>query len=172
MRVRDQIQPEGPGDYAAVDRLLREAFECDAEAVLVQELRSQVTPVVSLVATADTEMVGYVMLSPVTIQGPRADCRGMGLGPLAVAHTHRGRGLGGQLVRSGLNACHQRGFDVAFVLGHPDYYQRFGFQVAAPLGLHYRSAELDPWFLVKELSLGRLAGVRGMVRYHRLFNSV
>ena len=170
MPLPDRIRAELPEDYPAVDRLLRAAFATGAEADLVKELRAQVEPLISLVAVHGREVVGHVMLSPVTGEGFAAEAGGMGLGPLAVATTHQGRGVGGELVRCGLNVCRESGYGLAFVLGHPEYYRRFGFQAAVDHGLHYRSAELDPWFMVAELSPGSVAGAHGLVRYHRLFD--
>ena len=51
------------------------------------------------------------------------------------------------------------------VLGHPEYYPRFGFEPAAPRGLHYQGPEFDPVFFVTELRDGALAEARGFVVY-------
>lgn len=165
-----RIRSETTEDHAAIDRLLRAAFESDAEAVLVKELRTQVDSVIVRVAVDDTGVLGFVMLSPVTIGGQAVN--GMGLGPLAVAPNVQGRGIGGQLVDSGLEACRQMGGELVFVLGHPEYYRRWGFRSAADFGLHYRSTELDTWFMVSELKPRRLTEYAGIVRYHRLFDSL
>jgi putative acetyltransferase len=55
------------------------------------------------------------------------------------------------------------------VLGHAAYYPRFGFQLASPLGLRYRSEVFDLSFFVLELAPGALSGISGWVRYHEAF---
>jgi putative acetyltransferase len=96
----------------------------------------------------------------------------MALGPLAVEPADQARGLGGMLVRAGLEACAARGAGLVFVLGHPGYYPRFGFEPAAACGFHYRSADFDRAFFVKELLPGAVRGRSGWVRYHEAFEKV
>jgi len=80
------------------------------------------------------------------------------------------QGVGSKLVRAGLHACRERGHRVVFVLGHADFYPRFGFRSAAPLGFRYGNSELDRYFMVAELSTRALAGLSGSVRYHPEFD--
>jgi predicted N-acetyltransferase YhbS len=68
-----------------------------------------------------------------------------------------------------LQACRERNVGVVFVLGHSEYYPRFGFRPASELGFHYRTTEYDPAFFVLELSPEAIAGRSGWVRYHRAF---
>ena len=96
----------------------------------------------------------------------------MGLAPLAVLPEYQKQGVGSALVRAGLEVCRGIGAQLVFVLGHPDYYPRFGFQPVAPLGLHYQDERLDAYFFVVELSPGALEGVSGVVAYHPLFDGV
>jgi predicted N-acetyltransferase YhbS len=57
-------------------------------------------------------------------------------------------------------------------VGNPRYYSRFGFVLAAPLGLRYESDAFDSAFQVLELRPGSLAGRRGYVRYHDAFSAL
>jgi putative acetyltransferase len=75
------------------------------------------------------------------------------------------RCIGSRLVESGLETCREVGEHVVVVLGHADYYPRFGFRSAAEFGLHYRGTDFDPFFFVAELENGALEGIRGMVEY-------
>jgi putative acetyltransferase len=59
-----------------------------------------------------------------------------------------------------------------FLLGNPAYYGRFGFELAAPRGLHYESHAFDRGFQVLELAPGALEGVRGWVHYHPAFQEL
>ncbi|MEN8184324.1 MAG: N-acetyltransferase, partial [Myxococcota bacterium] len=167
-----EIRREEPGDRAAVHGVNARAFGRDGEADLVDALRGQVEPAVSLVALRGGVVVGHVFFSPVRIEGEGAQSRATALAPLAVLPEHQQHGIGSQLVRAGLDACHSLGEDVVFVLGHAGYYPRFGFQPAGPLGLRYRDLSPDPSFMVTELSPGALHGRTGWVRYAEAFERV
>jgi putative acetyltransferase len=80
-------------------------------------LREQASPLVSLVADEDGDIVGHVLFSPVTLAG-HADARIMGLAPMAVMPSKQRRGIGSMLARAGLDACRHLGFDAVVVLGH------------------------------------------------------
>jgi putative acetyltransferase len=75
-------------------------------------------------------------------------------------------------VRAGLAACAARGEELVFVLGHPAYYPRFGFRLAAPIGLRYGDGRFDGAFFVTELRPDAVAGRTGRVRYHPAFEGV
>ena len=120
------IRAEQEADRAPVRAVNVSAFETAAEADLVDVLREQARPIVSLVAEDGGQVVGHIMFSPVTLAG-HGEVKVMGLGPMAVAAEHQRRGIGSQLVAAGLDRCRQMGFNAVVVLGHPDYYPRFGF---------------------------------------------
>lgn len=164
------IRPEGPEDATAVSDLNRHAFETDAEARLVDELREAEPSIVSLVASLDDTIVGHILFSPVTISGAANDAHAVGLGPMAVLPDHQRKGIGSKLVHAGLTICGGMGARIVFVLGHPEYYPRFGFQPAASRGLQYKGEKFDPYFFVKEIEPGALADVSGMVEYHPVFD--
>lgn len=164
MRIRD----EAPGDRAAVRAVNEAAFEGPAEASLVELLRARASPLVSLVAEVDGEVVGYVAFSPVTLGG-RPELRLMGLGPMAVRPDRQGRGIGSALVRAGLDRCRALGAVAVVVLGHPGYYPRFGFVPGARLGLDSEYDVPEEVFMAQELTPGALAGASGTVRYHPAF---
>lgn len=166
IRIRPEVEP----DYPAVRRINEEAFGQPAEAALVDALRSEVHPYVSLVADIDGEIVGHVFFSPVTIDDGETVTTAMALGPMAVRPSRQRRGIGTRLVRQGLAACRQIGHPVVFVLGHPEYYPRFGFAPAAPRGLRCTYPVPDDVFMVVELEPRALAGRRGTVRYHEAFD--
>src|SRR5437773_8727579 len=96
-----QIRPEQPADVDAVRAVNQAAFEASTEANLVDALREQAEPIVSLVADDDGTIVGHILFSPVTLCG-HAEPRIMGLAPMAVLPAKQRRGIGSALVRSGL----------------------------------------------------------------------
>lgn len=147
------------------------AFETPAEANLVDALREQAQPLVSLVAEDDGAIVGHILFSPVSLSGHPA-LRIMGLGPMAVAPEHQRKGIGSALVRAGLERCRQRDFGAVVVLGHPAYYPRFGFSSSARFGLGCEYDVPEEVFMVVELQPGFLRGASGKVMYHAAFSNV
>jgi putative acetyltransferase len=126
-----------------------------------------------MVAELRGRLVGHIFFSPVAIDGPGASPPSAGLAPLAVAPDVQRRGAGSALIRAGLDACVLlAGWRAVFLLGDPAYYSRFGFVLAAPLGLRYENESFDPAFQALELAGGALSGCTGWVRYHEAFAKV
>jgi putative acetyltransferase len=163
------VRDERAADRGRVRAVQEAAFGRPDEARLVDALHASVAPLVSLVAEEGGRLVGHALFSPVAIEGAPAAPACCALGPIGVEPEAQGRGAGAALVRAGLARCRERGFGVAFVLGNPAYYGRFGFGPAAPLGLRYGVDALEPAFQVQELVPGALAGRRGVVRYAEAF---
>jgi len=158
------VHEETPGDMAAVHAIHAAAFPTDAEAGLVDLLRIRGKALISLVAAADGIIVGHVLFSPVTIDGPSGVAHGLGLAPVAVHPSHQRRGIGSALIRAGLDACRIRGIPFVVVLGNPRYYIRFGFETASARGLSNEYGA-DAAFMVQELVSGSLPATGGPVRY-------
>ena len=165
------VRPERPDDFSAVRAINRAAFESDGEADLVDALRTQASPLISMVADDDGVVVGHILFSPVTLTGhetiPIA-----GLAPMAVAPSRQRSGTGSALVRAGLSACREQGFAAVVVVGHPEYYPRFGFQPASQLGLTCEFEVADEAWMTLELTNGVLRGCHGTVRYHPAFQAL
>ena len=128
------IRPEQPDDIPAVRRVHEAAFPTAAEAKLVDRLRSNGKAAVSLVAHDETDIVGHILFTPVTLDPPAA-VMAFGLAPMAVLPGHEKHGVGRRLVQNGLAECHSRGACMVVVLGDPPYYGRFGFERASRHGL-------------------------------------
>jgi putative acetyltransferase len=162
------VRPESPGDIGAIRAVNLAAFETSLEADLVDALRAQASPVVSLVAEQGGTIVGHILFSPVTL-ADHPEARIGGLAPMAVAPQTQRRGIGSALVRAGLDACAM--FDAVVVLGHADFYPRFGFVPASRFGLRCEYDVPDEVFMAHELRPGALAGKRGTIRYHPAFDA-
>ena len=147
------------------------AFETPAEANLVDTLRAQAEPIVSLVAEAKGCVVGHIMFSPVALSG-HPDIKIMGLAPLAVLPEHQGKGIGSALVKTGLQRCRKLGFGAVVVLGHAEYYPRFGFLPSRHFGIGSEYEVPQEVFMVVELESGFLGGVSGRIKYHAAFKEV
>ena len=162
------IRLENVGDARCVRELNSLAFPTDAEANLVDALREEARPVISLVAVDDETLVGHIMFTPVELEGSPL-LKIMGLAPMAVVPDQQGRGIGAQLVASGLEHCEAMDVEAVVVLGHPAYYPRFGFVAASTRGIDSEYGVPDAAFMVLELKLGSLAGIEGTVHYHEAF---
>jgi len=162
------IREEAPADVAAIHAVERRAFDRAGEADLVDRLRADGALLVSLVADLDGHIVGHVAFSPVAIEGARDV---VGLGPVAVLPALQTCAIGARMIEEGLARARERGARAAVVLGHPDYYPRFGFVVSTRFGIRYPDVPEDA-FMAAELEPGALAGARGAVRYHPAFEVV
>lgn len=91
---------------------------------------------------------------------------------MAVLPESQRRGIGSRLVEAGLRECRGIGAGLVFVLGHPDFYPRFGLRPAGLFGLHWEQEAPDEVFLVKELGEGSLEGARGCVKFRPEFNTL
>lgn len=162
------VRAESPADRAQVFSLHQAAFGGDGEARLVDLLRAQASPFVSLVAEVEGELVGHIAFSPMTLPGSVGRLV-MGLAPVGVAPEWQRKGIGAALCRAGLEACRAMGVEAVFVLGHAEYYPKFGFAPAARFGISSEYEVPHDYFMALELEQGALAGVSGKVKYHEAF---
>jgi putative acetyltransferase len=147
------------------------AFETSTEANLVDVLREQAEPIVSLVADDGGAIVGHILFAPVTLMA-HPDLRIAGLAPMAVVPAKQRQGIGFALIHEGLERCGQLGFGAVIVLGHAEYYPRFGFTPASRFGLRCEYDVPANVFMALELDQGILKGKSGTIRYHPAFASV
>ena len=162
------VRSERSGDVAAIRGVNLAAFESAVEADLVDALRVQATPIVSLVADDSGSITGHILFSPVTLSGS-SDLKIMGLAPMAVLPARQREGIGSALVSAGLDACKRLGFGAVVVLGHAGYYPRFGFVPASRFGIASEYDVPDEVFMAIELEPGALNGTSGTIRYHSAF---
>jgi len=165
------IRAEKENERDAVYAVNASAFETKSEANLVDALLEKVQPVVSLVAVENGEVVGHIMFSPVFLSG-YPNLKMMGLAPMAVTPEHQRNGIGSALVRAGLERCRQLGFVAVVVLGHPEYYPRFGFSPASRFGIDSEYEVPEDVFMAIELQPGALIGKTGRVKYNAVFSNV
>jgi len=165
------IRAEEQNDWAAVHGVNASAFETPVEADLIDALRKQASPIVSLVAVDDKTVVGHILFTPVSLSG-HPGLKIMGLAPMAVAPSHQRRGFGSELVRAGLEQCKQIGYGAVVVLGHPQYYPRFGFVPSKHFGIGCEYEVPADVFMVLELQPGFLTGATGIIKYHAAFGAV
>jgi len=162
------IREERQGDAERIRGVNLAAFETSTEADLVDALRRRATPLLSLVAEDDANVIGHILFSPVALTSePRLIL--MGLAPMAVMPSRQRQGVGSTLVREGLERCRPLNVAAVVVLGHPGYYPRFGFLPAGRMSLRSEYDVPEEAFMVRELRNGVLTGVSGTIRYHPVF---
>ncbi len=166
------VRTERTEDHESVWHVNELAFGQRNEADLVDALRTNARPCISLVAVVDEQVVGHIFFSPVSIESENGVFTAMGLAPMAVLPEYQNQGIGSQLVREGLKECQRLGHGIVVVLGHANYYPRFGFTPASLKGLRSEYDVPDEVFMVTELVPGALEGRRGLVKYHPEFSKV
>lgn len=146
----------------------REAFGRDEEAELVKELLDDPSakPVLSLLAFIDNRAVGHILFTRTRLTNVEQNVSSVILAPLAVVPEVQKQGVGGKLINQGLKLLSETGTDLVFVLGHPEYYPRFGFQAAGHLGFEapypIPDKHADAW-MVQALRPGLIGSVSGKV---------
>ena len=164
------IRKETPNDHEAIREVHRRAFGCDDEAQLVDRLRCDGRVVVSLVAVVGDRVEGHILFSDLPIETDRGVIHAATLAPLAVVPECQKRGIGANLMRAGLEECKRLGRTIVVVLGHPEYYRRFGFR--AELTKALKAPFSGEAFMAIELVPGALKGVSGTVKYPTAFDAL
>lgn len=130
-------------------------------------------PLLSLVAETDGSLVGHILFTAAHLQPWNQGFSVQVLAPLAVAGDFQGKGVGGALIREGLQQLAESGVDLVFVLGHPGYYPKFGFRPAGVLGFetpYAIPAENAGAWMVQELRAGVIGRVGGRVQCAEVLN--
>jgi putative acetyltransferase len=163
-----EIRHELPDDVAAIRDVNKRAFGQDQEGNIVDALRSNGAALLSLVVALNSEIVGHIMFSPITV----GDATGAALGPMAVLPEQQRTGIGSKLVEAGIRALKDAGYPFIIVLGHTNYYPRFGFVPASRLGICCEWQVSDDVFMVLVLDQAKMAGVSGLAKYRHEFSTV
>ncbi|BAZ92518.1 N-acetyltransferase [Thiohalobacter sp. COW1] len=166
-----RIRTTTDADTAAIAALLNAAFGPDQGpeiAALVADLLHDPSarPLLSLAATREGRMVGYILFTHTQIAGAEPTVSSAILAPMAVHPDHQGQGIGGRLIAAGLEQLKAAGVQLVFVLGHPGYYPRYGFDPAGERGLeapHPIPGEQAAAWMVQELQPSVIGNVSGRV---------
>lgn len=169
------IRPETAAEIPAIYELHELAFGQDNESRLVNKLRDSehFIPGLSVVAYAGEYLVGHILLTRLPLEGNDGQTyETLALAPMAVTPALHQMGIGGQLIRYALKTAADMGFESVIVLGHPEYYPRFGFTPASEFGIRTAYEVPDAAFMAIELAPGALAGKSGRVVYPKEFEEV
>lgn len=140
-------------DHPAIREINEAAFATPGEARLIEALRASGDVMFELVAETDGAAAGHILFS--RLWADRTELIAA-LAPMAVRPEHQRRGLGGRLIQAGIETCREFGAHAIIVLGHPDYYPRFGFSAAAASRISSPYSG-SPAFMALELERGTLA---------------
>lgn len=165
--TRVKIRPETEKDYPKITEVNDLAFGQRNEGILVKQLRKteKYSPKLSLVAELDDEIIGHILFYPVEIQSGASGFLTLSLGPMGVVPEYQRRGVGSQLVAKGLKAARALNHESVIVVGHPDYYPKFGFKPASQWKIKVPFEVPDEAFMALELVEGGLKGKSGTVAY-------
>ena len=162
-----EIREELPGEHAAIRELNHRAFGGEQESRIVDALRDNGALLLSLVAIQDEQLVGHIAYSPATIGG----LAGVALGPMSVAPEHQRQGIGSKLVAEGSRRLKAAGWPFVVVLGHADFYPRFGFRRASEHGVRCQWTVPDEAFMLLVLDEAAMSGATGLARYRQEFST-
>lgn len=170
-----KIRHENHDDFRHVFELNAIAFGQDNEAKLVDALRKNnavFVPELSLVATYNNAIVGHILFTKISIKdnnGKLYEC--LGLAPMAVKPEFQKIGIGGQLIRKGLEVAKTLGFKAVIVLGHEHYYPKFGFKPAENWNIKAPFDVPSNVFMAIELEKDGLKNISGTVVYPKEFEA-
>ena len=162
-----EIREEQPADRNAIRVIHEAAFGRPDEADLVERLRAEGVVLLSLIAEVEGRIAGHILFSRMSIEIPSSSVAAASLAPMAVLPDYQKRGLGSKLIEDGLSRLRACGEAIVIVLGHRNYYPRFGFSVAKARDLEHPFP--PDAYMALELSDGALIHVHGRVKYPAAF---
>ena len=167
-----EIRAEKVEDFERIYDINLKAFGGNTESKLIAAIRDSnyFIPKLSLVAEIDSEIVGHILFSEISIQSQDQIHPILALAPMAVLPDYQNRGIGSALVRQGLEEVKRTKYHIIALIGHPEYYPRFGFEPARDHGLKLEFEVPDEAFMVLEIKQGALKNISGVVKYPEAFN--
>lgn len=172
-----KIQQENPENFVEISDVIKQAFRCEIhsdhqEQFLVERIRKTeaYVPELSLVAIDEESgrIVGFIMMSVITIG--ENNHLSLALAPVAVLPEDQNRGIGGMLIREVHDKAIQMGYDSVVLLGHKDYYPRFGYKMLSGFSIKLPFDVPDEFCMAVELKPNALHGVTGVVKYSEAFD--
>lgn len=165
------IRQEKTEDINDIREVNEKAFGKPQEANIVNNLRRNCDELLSLVAVENEKIVGYILFSPAIIEGKHGIIKGMGLAPMAVMPEKQRQGIGSELVKIGIEYLKETKNLFIIVLGHPEYYPRFGFEPASRYRIKSQWEGVpDNAFMILWLDKTMVDKVSGVAKYRDEFN--
>lgn len=118
------------------------------------------------------EIIGHILFSRITLETETGNISTLGLAPMAVKPQWQNKGIGSNLATHGLKLCNELGYKHVIVLGHPNFYPKFGFVPAVSFGIESPFPIPDEAFMALELEKNSLHGLQGTIKYPPAFHTV
>ncbi|WP_332647455.1 GNAT family N-acetyltransferase [Lysinibacillus sp. 54212] len=172
------IRQERIEEYTATEEVVKRAFlneeySNNKEHFLVSKIRKSdaFIPELSLVAIhQELGIIGHILLSKINIVDGEKSVTSLALAPVAVVPEHQKKGIGSELIRAALRKAKEIGFGSVIVLGHQDYYPKFGFKGAHLWNIRAPFEVPNEIFMALELNEKALENVQGVVQYSKPFS--
>ena len=161
------IRHETANDYLGIKKVNDLAFGQPVEGLMVEKLRKNPDFIekLSIVAEVNEKVVGHILFFSIKVKDNTLEHVTLSLAPMAVIPELQGKGIGSKLVIKGLETAKELGFRSVIVLGHMDYYPKFGFTPASNWGIKAPFDVPDKAFMAMELTVNGLKGISGTVIY-------
>ena len=170
------IRQEQHEDYPIVFKLIERTFKDmemadHTEQFLVQRLRNSpaFVPELSLVAENGNEIVGHILLTKILIKHRGEEHQSLALAPVTVDPGFQKQGIGKMLIEEAHQRAKDLGFKSVVLLGHANYYPKFGYRKASEFGIKLPFDVADEYCMAIELTSNGLMGVQGLVEYPKEF---
>lgn len=170
------IREELSNDYKEVEKVIEESFKTaeftdNQEHNLVRRLRQsdEFIKELSLVAEKNNKVVGHILLTKALIKDKYKSTETLALAPLSVLTEYQKTGVGKALMNRAIELSKELGYKSIVVLGHENYYPKFGFEKASIYGIKAPFEVPDEAYMILELIPNALMGVTGIVEYSKAF---
>ena len=171
------IRQENKNDHKEVFKVIKSAFKDaeftdNTEQFLVDRLRKSdaFIPELSMIAEINGKIVGHILLTKLKIKNKSNEFDSLALAPVSVLPEYQGKGIGGKLIVDSHKKAKELGHKSIVLLGHENYYPRFGYEQADKYGIELPFKVPKENCMVIELIENGLNGVNGMVEYPKEFN--
>jgi predicted N-acetyltransferase YhbS len=161
------IRSEKKSDYRDIKEITDLAFKQENEGLMIRKLRENPKYIedLSLVAIVDEKIVGHILFFPVDIKNESRINTTLSLAPISVHPDFQNKKIGSLLIKAGLKKASELGFSSAIVVGHANYYPRFGFKPASLWNIKPPFEIPDKVFMALELKLEGLKDCSGVVEF-------
>jgi len=170
-QVDFHIRPEEEKDFGEIYRLIRTAFKTanvkDGDeqdfAVKLRESEGYI-PSLALVAEEGNKIIGHIMMTKTHIEQPDGSIfNALLVAPLSVLLEYRDRGVGSALMQEAVTIARSMGYKVAFLVGDPGYYSRFGYKQTSLYGIQSKTGIPEQYVQVLELVPNALKSITGVI---------
>jgi predicted N-acetyltransferase YhbS len=172
LKTEALIRLERPSDYEAVERLTYEAFET---AILAERTRTVehylahimrgadcFVPELDFVGETASGIVSSIFFNRLTVMRPDgSELETLTFGPVSVRPGFQRQGLGSSIIRHALDRAGELGHGAVIIIGHPEYYPRFGFKPAGGFNLTVSGGQVFDAFQALEIEKGFLGALGG-----------